>query len=181
MRRTMFPRLGAWLAVASLYVFPVNAQSWESVLETVRRRFPSVRQLSTRDLATWLAVDPKTAERPKPVLLDTRSAEEYGVSHLPGARHADTVEAVRALGFRQSDPVVVYCSVGYRSSALAEKLSAAGWTNVWNLEGSIFAWANEGRLVHRAGKPADEVHPYDAKWGALLKPEHHPGARVPKS
>lgn len=39
-----------------------------------------------------------------------------------------------------------------------------------NLEGSIFAWANEGRpLVDDKGL-ATKVHPYDAKWGELLKP-----------
>jgi hypothetical protein len=34
-------------------------------------------------------------------------------------------------------PVVAYCAVGWRSSALAEKLKAQGYTNVGNLEGLI--------------------------------------------
>lgn len=39
--------------------------------------------------------------------------------------------------------IVVYCSVSYRSSILARRLQDMGFTNVYNLEGSIFKWANE--------------------------------------
>jgi hypothetical protein len=46
----------------------------------------------------------------------------------------------------------------------------AGYTNVANLEGSIFKWANEGRaLVGPGGSPTRAVHEYDATWGGLLE------------
>jgi 3-mercaptopyruvate sulfurtransferase SseA len=61
--------------------------------------------------------------------------------------------------------------VGYRSSELATRLQRAGQTNVTNLEGSIFQWANEGRALEASGKPATRVHPYNEKFGRLLKPE----------
>ena len=66
--------------------------------------------------------------------------------------------------------VVVYCSVGYRSSQLARRLQRAGFTNVMNLEGSIFAWANEGRPLVANGHSATLVHPYNRKFGRMLKP-----------
>jgi hypothetical protein len=68
-------------------------------------------------------------------------------------------------------PIVAYCAVGWRSSALAERLKAQGYTNVSNLEGSIFAWANEGRPVYQGEQPAARVHPVSEKWGRLLKEE----------
>ncbi len=41
-----------------------------------------------------------------------------------------------------------------------------------NLKGSIFAWANEGRpLVAGDGQSAKQVHPFDAFFWKLLKPE----------
>ena len=55
--------------------------------------------------------------------------------------------------------IVVYCSVGYRSSELAEFLMKTGFTEVYNLEGSIFRWANEGRPVYRAEERVRVVHP----------------------
>ena len=71
---------------------------------------------------------------------------------------------------------MTYCSAGYRSGKLAERLQAAGYTNVRNLDGSIFKWANERRpLVRGESEPVTKVHPYSAIWGRLLAPE----ARAP--
>ena len=49
-----------------------------------------------------------------------------------------------------------------------ERLAAEGFTQVHNLDGSLFQWANEGRPVYRDGRVVEEVHPYDDKWGVLL-------------
>ena len=76
------------------------------------------------------------------------------------------LEALEAI-----DPVrtvVVYCSIGYRSSRLAEKLRARGIENVFNLEGSLFQWANEGRPLYRGEERVYQAHPYDEEWGQLL-------------
>jgi len=175
--RPLWPRFSAWVSLALLWASPVGAQTWDEILALVRRRFPEVRQLSTSDLADWLR-DP---HRAPPHLIDARSEREFAVSHLPGARHAERASDVARLPkVRPSDPVVVYCSVGYRSSALAEDLRRAGFTNVFNLEGSIFRWANEDRPVERDSRRVTEVHPFDAKWGRLLRPELHPAPARPR-
>jgi 3-mercaptopyruvate sulfurtransferase SseA len=62
----------------------------------------------------------------------------------------------------------VYCSVGYRSARIVERLRAAGHSDVRNLRGSIFQWANEGRPVVRGDSTVHKVHPFDATWGRLL-------------
>ncbi len=117
---------------------------------------------------------PKSAA---PILLDVRSRAEWKVSHLPGARlvlpDSDPTTAVALLP--KDAPTVTYCAVGYRSARAAERLGAAGYTQVRNLEGSIFEWANEGRPLIRDGKRVTLVHPYSAFWGRLLEPE----ARAP--
>ena len=69
-------------------------------------------------------------------------------------------------------PILLYCSVGYRSSRLADQLRRRGYSQAANLEGSLFAWANEGRpLVNAQGKAALRVHPYNETWGKLLNPD----------
>lgn len=154
------------LAVATLAAEPFG---WRLVKKQIRARFPGVQQIATEDLAARLA----DAAAPKPLLLDVRTAEEYSVSHLPGARHvspAADAAAIDPLASRDT-PIVTYCSVGYRSSAFAERLQKAGYRNVVNLEGSIFEWANSGRTVVREGHPVREVHSYDRTWGTLLKKE----------
>ena len=135
---------------------------------TIAARYPGVRTVTTGALAAELG------DR-GPLLLDAREADEYAVSHLPGARRVDPDASAGSLaaalgGVARDRPVVVYCSVGIRSAGVAERLAAAGFTDVRNLEGSIFRWANEGRPLERGGGAADRVHPYDATWGRLLDP-----------
>jgi len=72
-------------------------------------------------------------------------------------------------GRAKNDPIVVYCSVGYRSARVAHWLAGQGYTNVRNLEGSLFQWANEDRPIFRDGRSTLEVHPYDRRWGLLLE------------
>ena len=168
-RSGLWGKFSALMTLALIYVSPVSAQTWDSILQAIRKKFPTVKQLSTEELARWLA----DTNRSAPLLIDARNREEFAVSQLPNAQHLDTVKQVSDAAGSKSRPLVVYCSVGYRSSAFAEKLQRAGFTNVFNLEGSIFAWANEGKPVYRGTQQLDppKVHPYDKKWGALLKPE----------
>jgi len=141
---------------------------WSAIKRAIRSRFPRVPHISTNSLAAWL-------ERPaaeQPILLDTRTPVEYAVSHLPKARRVDPDQQDFS-DLSLDAPIVTYCSVGYRSAAIAERLQRAGYPNVVNLEGSIFQWANEGRPVYRNGVVVRQVHPYDAFWGHLLNQEFH--------
>lgn len=133
----------------------------------IRIQFPTVRSLSTQALDRWLQ-DPT---RVPPILLDVRTAPEFTVSHLKTAQRIDPSEPSWA-HLPKNFAIVVYCSVGYRSARLAQKLQEQGFANVWNLEGSIFQWANENRSLYRDNRQlVRSVHPYNAQWGKLLKPE----------
>ncbi|MBI4683197.1 MAG: rhodanese-like domain-containing protein [Nitrospirae bacterium] len=140
--------------------------NWEKVRKDIRSTFPGVKQISTEELQAWLTAQDSV----RPLLIDRREAEEYAVSHLQGAFHADDMEdALKIIEKEGKDrPIVVYCSVGYRSSVLARKLGKAGFTNNYNLEGSIFKWANEGRPLYRGDRQVHVVHSYDSKWRKFL-------------
>lgn len=140
----------------------------DKIRELAREKYPNVKQISTAALAMWMG----ETNRIQPLLVDVRSDEEYAVSHIRNALHTVSVDRVKQLAIGANVPVVVYCAVGYRSSAFAQKLQKAGVTNVYNLDGSIFQWANEGREIVRGSMPVKDVHPYDRKWGQLLKPEY---------
>ena len=67
--------------------------------------------------------------------------------------------------------VVCYCSIGYRSSILANRINAIGAGNASNLEGSMFKWANEGReIVDFGGNTTHFVHPYNWFFGLTISP-----------
>ena len=155
--------------------------NWESIRKAIAGDFPQVRALSTVDLAKWFD-DP---HHQSPVVFDVRARAEYDVSHLKGAIHApDAASIIASLKESQDDAsksIVVYCSVGYRSAKVADELRSLGYANIFNLNGSIFQWANEGRPVYRTTNAAgsscretdeellvDEVHPFNRRWGKLL-------------
>ena len=142
--------------------------SWSMLKQNIRTTYPDVRHVSTDSLAAWQA-----SSRPAPLLLDIRAEDEFAVSHLKGARRLDpdTHDFTMLLNLPPDIPIVTYCSVGYRSSAMAQRLTEAGFTNIANLEGSIFAWANEGHPVYRNDRAVRQVHPYNTAWGLLLKKE----------
>ena len=154
------------LIIAAVALLFSRSIQWFVLKKTLAHRFPEVAWISTEELANWLA----DKNRPAPLLLDVRTPEEWKVSHLSGARHAEPKAAVESVtaGISKETPIVTYCAVGYRSAEMAKRLRAAGFTNVHNLEGSIFEWANEHRPLVRDGQPVSIVHPYDALWGRLL-------------
>lgn len=142
---------------------------WSAVNGMIDARFGDVPQITTDSLAQRL----NASGAAEVVLLDARTEEEYAVSHLPSARRLDP----SATSFPELDslnratPIVVYCSVGYRSARTAQRLREQGFSNVSNLQGSIFRWANEGRPVVRGDSSVRQVHPYDDTWGDLLRPD----------
>lgn len=136
---------------------------WQFLKYQIRTKFPRVKQLSTEDLA-------KQLEAESLILLDVRTEAEFAVSHLQNARRIDPkTEDFSSFNLPLDAPIVAYCSVGYRSARLVDRLQQAGYTQAANLEGSIFQWANEGRPVYRNGERVQQVHPYDRVWGQLLQ------------
>ena len=158
------------IAVIAVLAFSGAAGSahgigWTLVNARVRHDFPDVQRITTAELAAWLA----DKARPAPLLLDVRKRAEYDISHLRNAQHVDPDAPASAVAQPKDRAIVTYCSVGYRSGAFAQKLRAAGYTNVVNLEGSIFRWANEGRPVYRGSQKVEQVHPFNGTWGLLLQ------------
>jgi rhodanese-related sulfurtransferase len=143
---------------------PLKTLAWTIVKQLIRWRFPTVKPLSTEELATWLK------QPSPPLLLDARTPEEYHVSHLAHAQlvPADQQTWLAENTLPQQTPIVVYCSIGYRSAKLAQKLQQRGYSQVFNLEGSIFQWANEKRPLYQKDQPVQAVHPYNSRWKWLL-------------
>ena len=128
----------------------------------------SVPQITTVSLAAEL-----NAAKQRPILLDTRPEEEYAVSHLAGALRIGfgDFSLDRLTDLDKTSPVIVYCSVGKRSELIGEKLLAAGFTNVRNLRGGIFQWANQGRSLVDADGATRKVHSYNRRWAKWLNAE----------
>jgi len=168
----------SWIIIASVLVVLTIA-----VARTARSRAGQPHVLT--EAAAWVAsrhpdvlrmTGQYLAAQPSGdyLLVDVRSAAEWSVSHLPAAfRCEDPGAAVAEARRRHCTRVVVYCSIGERSSQLAERMQALDPNLlIHDLAGGIFTWASEDRpLVDADGQPTRLVHPYDTSWGALLPPD----------
>ena len=105
------------------------------------------------------------------IILDAREKEEYEVSHIPGAKWVGYSKINEELlkGIEKGQKIVLYCSIGYRSEKVGEKLKLKGFSNVYNLFGSIFEWSNRGyTLEDLENKKTNKVHTYNKKWSRLV-------------
>ncbi len=148
-----------------------NTLTWTEVIRDIRSKYPDVKQLQTEELHSLLLEQKSGAI----YLIDARTAEEYQISHISRAKNIpyNIKPLTHFKDIKQDIPIVVYCSVGYRSSILARKLIKLGFIEVYNLEGSIFKWANEGRPLVQEQTKVYKVHPYNTKWGKLLEEKYH--------
>ncbi|MEM7700112.1 MAG: rhodanese-like domain-containing protein, partial [Verrucomicrobiota bacterium] len=94
-------------------------QTLENVTAAVRQDFPNVEHITPNVLALL------SQSESAPLLVDVREPEEYAVSRIPGAIRLPDAEAIQNhIGTLEEKPesIVVYCSVGRRSAAVAEGL-----------------------------------------------------------
>ncbi len=78
------------------------------------------------------------------VLLDVREASELAVARFPHAQHLPLATLpLRLAEVPRDRTVVVACHHGGRSARAQQFLRAQGYTDVWNLEGGIDAWATD--------------------------------------
>ncbi|GAB3199773.1 rhodanese-related sulfurtransferase [Pontibacter aydingkolensis] len=162
----MIRKTAILLAFKFILVFNTFGQIKNSAYHTVLKGLYN----NTVPVITPARLHQKLGSQNNVVLLDTRSKSEYEVSHLKGALLVDydsfVMEQVRHLP--KTTLLVVYCSVGYRSEKIGEKLKKEGYTNVYNLYGGIFEWVNNGFAVYNAKGSTQRVHAYSTAWGIWL-------------
>ena len=76
-------------------------------------------------------------------LIDVREEFEYEVSNLGGVLIPLGGILIEADKIAKDKPVIVQCRSGKRSAAAIMQLEAIGYTNLYNLQGGILAWASE--------------------------------------
>lgn len=104
--------------------------------------------------------------------LDTREWKEYATSHIPGAIFTgyDNFMWKSLNTINKNAEIIVYCSIGVRSQNIGKKLVEKGYTNVKNLYGGVFLWADQARALENSnGEPTNKVHGYNTFWGKWVE------------
>ena len=77
-------------------------------------------------------------------LIDVREPFEVEIARIDGAKLIPLGQLANRLHqLTQNGQTVVHCHTGMRSAQAVQMLRQTGFTNVYNLEGGIDAWANE--------------------------------------
>jgi len=68
-------------------------------------------------------------------VIDIRDKEDFWDSHIPGAFNVDinSIEKIKKIIVNKNENIIVVCSHGIRSVAIAENLTELGYANVFNL------------------------------------------------
>jgi rhodanese-related sulfurtransferase len=164
-----------FVLVAALSVAPAVASDGQRGLNDLERQVaqdhPDARALTAEQFEARLAA------REDVVVFDVREKAEYDVSRLPGAIRVEPgISATTFMARHGADlagkTVLLYCSVGVRSSALAQRIDgavrAAGATGAFNLRGGVFSWHNTGRHLVDASGGTEKVHGYDRTWSRYV-------------
>ncbi len=83
-------------------------------------------------------------------LIDVRSKAEFTSGHIKNAKNIvyqgeNWDQQVASLD--KDKPVYVYCAKGVRSAKCASLLEEAGFTKIFDLNGGVTKWINEGKEV----------------------------------
>jgi rhodanese-related sulfurtransferase len=88
--------------------------------------------------------------RGKTAIVDVRDAAEFATGHLRDAKNiplADLSGRIGELDKSKAKTVVVVCQTGARSDKAVRKLAAAGFDDVYKLDGGLAAWQAAGLPV----------------------------------
>lgn len=108
------------------------------------------------------------------LILDARELEEFKVGHLTNAQCVG-YDFFNETSFlknnpNKNQPIAIYCSIGVRSEHIGLKLNALGYTQVKNVYGGIFEWANQEKpMVDLKGNSTDNVHAFSKEWSIWLE------------
>lgn len=147
-----------------------SADKLETIDSQLQSSFPNIGHVTPAKLSQWRAANKDV------LLIDVREEDEFAVSHLDGAIRispkATASEVAAIIGDAAGKDVIFYCSVGVRSSQLADRakdeLQGLGANDIYNLSGGIFAWHNQSRALISDAGDTQMVHPYNGVWGKLV-------------
>ncbi|WP_440945790.1 rhodanese-like domain-containing protein [Methanosarcina sp. T3] len=104
-------------------------------------------------------------EKGEVFVLDVRTPAEFKESHIEGATlipvtnsggsnlSSDQLLEARINEVPKDKKILVYCRTGHRSTSASNILVAAGYSDVYNMQGGITAWTGAGYpVVSSAGQ-----------------------------
>jgi len=103
----------------------------------------SINQMNSDELIEFIELNDA-------ILVDVRTEDEYNSGYIENSLNIDYFSndfSVNADKLDKSKPIILYCRSGKRSSMSANKISKLGFKEIYNLEGGILEWIEEGNVI----------------------------------
>ena len=128
------------LIVVYTFTFTSCNEQTKTIVDQTENAISKINVVSPQEVYDALQSDQSLQ------LLDVRTPDEYGVTHLKSSQNI----CVTTPGFKEkaekldkSLPVYVYCKKGGRSAQASEILSEMGFTQIFDLQGGITNWEDQ--------------------------------------
>ncbi len=103
----------------------------------------SINQMNSDELIEFIELNDA-------ILVDVRTEDEYNSGYIESSLNIDYFSnefSVNADKLDKTIPIILYCRSGKRSSMSANKISKLGFKEIYNLQGGILEWIEEGNAV----------------------------------
>ena len=103
----------------------------------------SINQINSDELIEFIELNDA-------ILVDVRTEDEYNSGYIENSLNIDYFSnefSVNADKLDKTIPIILYCRSGKRSSMSANKISKLGFKEIYNLEGGILEWIEEGNVI----------------------------------
>ncbi|BHH83804.1 rhodanese-like domain-containing protein [Desulforhopalus sp. 52FAK] len=107
----------------------------------------NIQTIDSKTLRNWLDADEKEF-----VLLDVREPGEVNAGKIEADDYLSIPRGLVEFQFTKkvkdlNKPIVVYCLKGARGVLATQSLKELGYTQVFNLDGGVLAWIEQGHPV----------------------------------
>lgn len=86
------------------------------------------------------------------IVIDTREDHELSDGYIPTSIHLSKGVIERDIEQKLPDlhqPIVVYCSGGFRCALVADSLQKMGYTKIYSLNGGLRSWVEAGYPIQK--------------------------------
>lgn len=102
--------------------------------------FSSVKEINAKELAEWVSDEARNFR-----IIDVREPMEIAQGSIPGAEAMPMSTLGNRLSEISKDEELVFiCRSGARSGQVVAYLAQNGFENVYNLNGGVIGWAQNG-------------------------------------
>jgi|GEM_PF-220397 len=94
----------------------------------------------------------KMLNKKKNILIDVRTPEEMAGGHIEKAMNLDFLDECFAQNIEilnKNKTYLLYCKSGIRTAKASARMKAAGFKNIYMLDGGITSWVEEGKPVKK--------------------------------